>query len=30
MSGNLARGVVHGRIIELSEDLGLAEGQEEE
>lgn len=28
MAGKLARGVVHGRTIELSEDLGLAEGQE--
>jgi hypothetical protein len=30
MSGNLTRGVVHGKTIELSEDLGLAEGQEVE
>ena len=27
MSGKLARGVVHGKMIELDEDLGIAEGQ---
>lgn len=30
MTGKLARGVVHGRTIELTEDLDLAEGQEVE
>jgi hypothetical protein len=30
MSGQLARGVIHGKTIELAEDLGLAEGQEVE
>lgn len=30
MSGKLARGVVHGKTIELTEDLGLTEGQEVE
>jgi len=30
MSGKLARGVVHGKTIELAEDLGLAEGLEVE
>lgn len=30
MGVKLARGVVHGRMIELVEDLGLAEGQEVE
>jgi hypothetical protein len=28
MTGKLTRGVIHGRTIELSEDLGLTEGQE--
>jgi hypothetical protein len=30
MSGKLARGVVHGKTIELDQDLGLSEGQEVE
>jgi hypothetical protein len=30
MTGKLTRGVIHGRTIELSEDLGLTEGQEVE
>lgn len=30
MSGKLARGVVHGKSIELDQDLGLSEGQEVE
>jgi hypothetical protein len=30
MTGKRARGVIHGRTIELSEDLGLTEGQEVE
>lgn len=30
MSSKLARGVIHGKTIELAEDLGLAEGQEVE
>ena len=30
MTSKLARGVMHGKTIELSEDLGLAEGQEVE
>jgi len=30
MSGKLARGVIHGKVIELDEDLGLAEGQKVE
>ncbi len=30
MTIKLARGVVHGKTIELTEDLGLAEGQEVE
>lgn len=30
MSGKLARGVIHGRTIELDRDLGLNEGEEVE
>ena len=30
MTSKLARGVIHGKTIELTEDLGLAEGQEVE
>ena len=30
MTGKSARGVIHGKVIELSEDLGLIEGQEVE
>ena len=30
MSGKLARGVIHGRTIELNQDLGLNEGEEVE
>jgi hypothetical protein len=30
MTGKLTRGVIHGRTIELSEDLGLTDGQEVE
>lgn len=30
MTGKLTRGVIHGRTIELTEDLGLTEGQEVE
>lgn len=30
MSSQLARGVVHGKTIELDQDLGLSEGQEVE
>ncbi len=30
MTGKHTRGVIHGRTIELSEDLGLTEGQEVE
>jgi hypothetical protein len=30
MASKLARGVVHGKTIELTKDLGLAEGQEVE
>ncbi len=30
MTSKLARGVIHGQTIELSEDLGLTEGQEVE
>ncbi len=30
MSGKLARGVIHGRTIELDQDIGLNEGEEVE
>ncbi len=30
MSGKLARGVIHGRTIELDRDIGLDEGEEVE
>ncbi len=30
MSGKLARGVIHGRTIELDRDIGLEEGEEVE
>jgi len=30
MGGKLARGVIHGRTIELDQDLGLNEGEEVE
>jgi hypothetical protein len=30
MSGKPTRGVIHGKTIELSEDLGITEGQEVE